>query len=362
MQKLEYWLCKCSQIQNGKEQFGLHSLQKLLTTHVIINRREPNKDSEIEQFSDSSDSEEESSTYNGNQNTNDCGKILRNVFLSFFVSLLKRYPMHIFISEKDKIIDLEKVFDSTGFLSDQMVENKPFFEQLLKTQMFTYFLQQKISSKSNDIFEKKVLNWIQRYVAELSLLSATNKSEYCYKKGHFVKNWKYRYFELQNDILKYYTNESKNRLRGSIRIISGVTKITIPEAKPNYPTKYPFRIETRNLVLECCAQNGKSRNEWIKLLSAKALDESKRESLIKTFTKRQTLSTNSKLVSREEPYLAFIKLTKKFIPQPSPLQIRFSTFENQFNDQKTTDVSSDESDEETNVKQGLPTDMHPLKD
>lgn len=364
--KLEYWLCKCSLIREETCKLEDNWLSKLLTkTHLVLKRREFCGDSKNDalQFSDDSDFEKDE-TFNGNQNSNDTAKLLRKVFLSFFVSVLKRYPLHLhlLLIEKEKIVDLEKIFDSKGFLASQRCENIPFFTQLFKAQMFSYFLQQKITTKKNDIFDQKVLSWIQRYVAGLSLLSASTKSDYCYKKGHFIKNWKYRYFEIKTDTLRYYTNESKTRMRGSIRIIPGISKITIPEVKSSHPTKYPFRIETRNLILECCALNAKSRNEWYKLLCAKAIDPKKRESLIKTFSQSKPLARNSKLISREEPYLAFIKLTKRFIPQQP--RVRFSSFESPQLpvEQSSTDVSSEESDEEVSVTQALPTDIHPLKD
>eukprot|EP00792_Barthelona_sp_PAP020_P005152 TRINITY_DN2526_c0_g1_i1.p1 TRINITY_DN2526_c0_g1~~TRINITY_DN2526_c0_g1_i1.p1 ORF type:complete len:207 (+),score=44.79 TRINITY_DN2526_c0_g1_i1:33-623(+) len=53
-------------------------------------------------------------------------------------------------------------------------------------------------------------------VAEIIEPSAIRRNGYMTKQGHFIRNWKKRYFVLRDSILRYFSHPSEKKPRGTI--------------------------------------------------------------------------------------------------------------------------------------------------
>ena len=97
-------------------------------------------------------------------------------------------------------------------------------------------------------------------------LKDATKTGYMMKEGHFITNWKKRYFVLKNEALYYYREENQAFPAGAISIRDA----TITTAETRFP--YSFQVLTRQLnsamhekyVIAC--ESEQEMKEWIAVI------------------------------------------------------------------------------------------------
>jgi len=193
-------------------------------------------------------------------------------------SLLKNYKKFLIPKEKDRTSELAiNLFDKKEFLNETSPDSKELIKLLLKSQMFSCFIQDNLAREDESEFDKKVYQKLDKWAQKMTALAAKPLAGEMYKMGHKTKNWKKRYFKIEAKELKYYqhkkgsADEKDLKLKGSIELISNNTAVEIPQdnIKAKYPTQYPFTIKTPSQILYCCADNSKQRRQWIKGIRAR---------------------------------------------------------------------------------------------
>lgn len=76
-------------------------------------------------------------------------------------------------------------------------------------------------------------------------------------KGTYVKNWKRRYFRLDNDSLTYYKDKTDTNSKGEIPI-DGTTVVAASTTH-----KFGFVLTTLDLTVFLSADNEREKDQWI---------------------------------------------------------------------------------------------------
>eukprot|EP00475_Leptophrys_vorax_P033217 TRINITY_DN51982_c0_g1_i1.p1 TRINITY_DN51982_c0_g1~~TRINITY_DN51982_c0_g1_i1.p1 ORF type:complete len:940 (-),score=225.60 TRINITY_DN51982_c0_g1_i1:107-2608(-) len=249
---------------------------------------------------------------------------LRKGFVSIFVSLLSGYREFIKIGEDEMDNEEFGLFDAQAFLAESDDAKRKFVERFVSTQMFDYFVQERVTRKNADWFDNSCLRKLKHDVTNLQKNASRQKMGGLWKKGANFKTWKWRLFILNEDMtLEYLTPSNKlNRLfeqkreleqrlilnlsdpvkvkveldavkskiqqqkdtlrKGVIQLIEGVTEVLVPETfDSTYRTAYPFEVLTRERLLVLCATDADDRRDWIRLIRAKT--QKNRQVLFKRF-------------------------------------------------------------------------------
>ncbi|KAJ3443712.1 c-myc promoter binding protein [Anaeramoeba flamelloides] len=212
---------------------------------------------------------------------------LRRKFVTVFFSLFKKYRRFIIYPTKENP-DPEIIFEIEEFLENVSEEFHHFLKSFLNSQMFISFIESKLLGCTNedefDYFDINIFEKIQRRSIKYNIISTNNKSSFLFKRGHRIKSWKQRWFVLNQQKVKYfYRSENKNKkkpklkLKGTIRLISGKTRIKIPRTQPFHYTNYPFEILTGKKDYLICAQDNLTRMTWVNILRANCLSEKEAE-------------------------------------------------------------------------------------
>jgi hypothetical protein len=136
-------------------------------------------------------------------------------------------------------------------------------------------------------------------------------SGFLYKRGQFVKNWKWRYFVLERDgLLNYYANKSSNSPKGRFVLVAGRTEISIPRTVKHQPTSYPFQLSTPAKTLVLCAKDNETRASWVQFLRARSKTSEMKSLLVgsvrlpRPSTRRFTIAQVKKACSADPELLA----------------------------------------------------------
>lgn len=83
---------------------------------------------------------------------------------------------------------------------------------------------------------------------------------FLHKKGQKRRNWKKRWFCLQNGTMLYYANEKKKQLKGEINIDGN----TLVDKAPNKP--FCFYVENAAKRVLLCAKDEHDQQAWIEAI------------------------------------------------------------------------------------------------
>ncbi|KAJ6244905.1 c-myc promoter binding protein [Anaeramoeba flamelloides] len=208
---------------------------------------------------------------------------LRRKFVTVFFSLFKKYRRFIIYPTKENP-DPETIFQIEEFLENVSEEFHHFLKSFLNSQMFISFIESKLLDSTSedefDYFDINIFEKIQRRSIKYNIISTKNKSSFLFKRGHRIKSWKQRWFVLNQQTLKYfYRSENKNKkkpklkLKGTIDLINGETRIKIPRTQPFHYTSFPFEILTKKKDYLICAQDNLTRLSWVNILRANCLSK-----------------------------------------------------------------------------------------
>lgn len=246
---------------------------------------------------------------------------LRKIFLSMFISLFKQYRSYLKLN-KDNEIERDAANFSDFFDVGQMVQDSPpttrdFVDAFARTQFFQYFVQTRISMRTNvgdddddssmDLFDTKVKSRMERHVLNLSLLASRTQQGMLLKRGKIRKSWKRRWFDVREiegvTTLRYFSDRAMMAQKGLLHIRPGTTRVYIPHPTDmqldRLPTLYPFVIETSERLLLCCADTEEGRREWFKILRAKTMDREDLERMVRTYQAKLPRIANLSFVARD---------------------------------------------------------------
>eukprot|EP00026_Physarum_polycephalum_P020289 Phypoly_transcript_22770.p1 GENE.Phypoly_transcript_22770~~Phypoly_transcript_22770.p1 ORF type:complete len:121 (+),score=1.70 Phypoly_transcript_22770:31-363(+) len=88
-----------------------------------------------------------------------------------------------------------------------------------------------------------------------------NKAGYVTKQGRIIRNWKRRWFVLQNDKIYYYVNEKTPKPRGVIHLVNA----TVLDYTTN-ASECGFDINTPKRVWHIIAETIEERDLWVQAI------------------------------------------------------------------------------------------------
>lgn len=242
----------------------------------------------------------------------------RKTFLKVFLNLFKSYRLFLkppVENQSELPFDFERFIQvNVGCESTSMLN---FYNIFFKTQIFSFFIQSRCKQSNKlDIFDDKSSGKMERFSISLALNSERTLSGYMWKLGRVRRSWKYRYFVLRGNMIKYYTDNSQTKLRGTFEIIPGETIVYIPRQFEKHKTKFPFVIRTHDRTLLCCLETRNALLEWCRILQAKSTNIEYRELIDHTYAKKNLFMQNfvsvgnnfeTTFMLRQEPWITFIK-------------------------------------------------------
>ncbi|KAJ5072002.1 c-myc promoter binding protein [Anaeramoeba ignava] len=199
-------------------------------------------------------------------------KELRKGFMKIFVSLLKKYPEYMIFPTKEKPSN----FKAEEFLKIAPEDSRTFLNKLVETQLFSCFIDNQLIGDSKErYFNEIIIEKMKRRSLRYILLRDAQKTEFLVKRGKRRKNWKKRFFHLNQNELRYYqrneNQEKKQKLKGVINLVQGETKIQIPK---NGPRNFMFQIVTKKRTYSISCESEISRREWVAVLKSRCFSQS----------------------------------------------------------------------------------------
>lgn len=239
---------------------------------------------------------------------------LRKGFLSLFVSLLAGYRDFIQLTDEELSVASKEdsfdfnIFDNEGYIAEVDSTKSDFLQKFLSTQMFDYFIQERVGKKEADWFDSTCLKKLKKEAEAFRKDASRNKIDILWKLGRNWRSWKTRIFFIEMDspeIRWYKSTKELNKAflkfeqaktssaqegdkkieetfrslmqalqknyRGSFGIREGITQVLVPEStKKSYKTSFPFEIVNPDAAIVLCASSSEERRDWIRLIKAKA--------------------------------------------------------------------------------------------
>ncbi|KAJ6241153.1 c-myc promoter binding protein [Anaeramoeba flamelloides] len=261
------------------------NINNIENNNIIIIDNNNDDDNNDDDNNDDDDSDENKNKHKYKYKHKINFQILRKQCLSIFFSLFKKYKRFVIFPTKENT-NRSDIFNNEEFLKNESQINHHFLKMILNTQLFISFIEKRILMATRDIemdyFEDNAIKKMQRRSLRYSISRNSQKKHYFYKRGKRIKNWKYRYFVLTKNIIRYFYYPKKNndqkkkkkiKEKGKIVLTPGVTKISIPKYNSNHYTKYPFEIITPSRTYLICAQSDEIRKSWVISLKAKCMKE-----------------------------------------------------------------------------------------
>eukprot|EP00698_Gefionella_okellyi_P025339 TRINITY_DN9241_c0_g1_i1.p1 TRINITY_DN9241_c0_g1~~TRINITY_DN9241_c0_g1_i1.p1 ORF type:complete len:823 (-),score=141.23 TRINITY_DN9241_c0_g1_i1:1714-4182(-) len=198
-------------------------------------------------------------------------EMLFKAFSRMWVSLLKGYrPFLILPSAEDpNPMDL---FDRSAFLAECAEDTQDILRKFISTQMFSCFVQDRITHRNSgeDDLDRRVRIKNHRRVAKLQLLANYNKKGGLFKQCYVIKIWKRRVISLSgNELREYKRSGEELEEQGCMRLESGKTRVIVSTDSRKTPTEFPFEVHCGSHSFVLCAEDSRTRREWIRIIKAK---------------------------------------------------------------------------------------------
>lgn len=105
-------------------------------------------------------------------------------------------------------------------------------------------------------------------ISALSFKNTINHQGWLTKCGKVIKNWKHRYFVLNDNMLYYYKTDKASQPAGCINMYK-TTIEKIPQNNPEkqLPEKYGMKITTEFRVFYLCSNDEQTISDWISVLT-----------------------------------------------------------------------------------------------
>ena len=98
-----------------------------------------------------------------------------------------------------------------------------------------------------------------------SSASELARTGFLLKEGQKVKTWKQRYFVVNSEVLRYYTDDDMTEKKGEMSLVENVT--VMPEFRsPDQDVDWKFVITTAKRELKCAAPTEKEMQAWIQVI------------------------------------------------------------------------------------------------
>lgn len=202
-------------------------------------------------------------------------KNLREGFLSVFVSLLKHYKEHVNLPAGGKGDGLKDLFQNEQFLADVEPSSVNFMSILVETQLFAYFVQERIIRQEDDLFDRKVNESLTRQKERDKSLQKKDKSGELLCRvevktnDYVLKSWKKQFVKLRGNTIQIFNSDEDTQVVTNFTIVPRLSKVSLPVSKELFPTKYPFEIFTNHVCVGLCADTAKKRRQWMKYIKAR---------------------------------------------------------------------------------------------
>ncbi len=102
----------------------------------------------------------------------------------------------------------------------------------------------------------------------LDVQSGFDWEGYLSKKGHLVRNWKFRYFTLEQNLLSYYETKEDARKRRHLKGRNHLTKVSIIKGKSAHG--YDFEYDTaEDKTFHVSAVTELEQIAWVKVMQVR---------------------------------------------------------------------------------------------
>ena len=306
---------------------------------------------------------------------------IRYLFLGVFVSLLKSYGQHLApdgVENAGRHSRLAagggqrlRTFNAPHFLAELPSDTEAFLDWLLSTQIFSYFVQQRIALHASDArlidaFDAKCLAKMKRKATRLEqhskIVARQGFSGMLLKAKHGALGlqWKKYVFTLQctegGSVLQFSKLSDKERqlkheleqlhlnakfmqfsggtqrditqeelrlkeaiaaaqrkaFQGEIPLIPTETTLTIPTFKKTEHERFAFQLTNKGSSHQFRAQSSDERKVWLKMLKAQIHSGEEIERLAQIYIRKEALGTEA-MASEQESHASITRTEQDFV-------------------------------------------------